>query len=283
MFDRKSASLNRNVSAATLRGRVRAEILAAGSPGSEGPGGKHRGARIPDSLSRPAGGRPGPRDGERDEHGRLVFSSVGAVLGSRTELRGPGAARAGARGARRCSGGGRRGGAAAADAVGHVRADRAVADRVASLTILLRLARPARRARRGRPPRRRRRPGRRRLPHRHLRRLLRRGGRRARARADARRHGDTLARSNALKNIVLGIANAAAALAFCLLGPVDWAAVAPLAAGLFAGGRLGPVVVRHADARHAARADRPRRPRARRQARRRRVGGWLLASRRAAG
>jgi uncharacterized membrane protein YfcA len=60
---------------------------------------------------------------------------------------------------------------------------------------------------------------------------------------------DTLARSNALKNAVLGIANATAALAFCVLAPVDWAAVAPLAAGLLAGGRLGPVVVRHSDAR----------------------------------
>ena len=59
---------------------------------------------------------------------------------------------------------------------------------------------------------------------------------------------DTLARSNALKNVVLGIANGTAALAFCLLAPVHWAAVAPLAAGLFAGGRLGPIVVRHANA-----------------------------------
>ena len=59
---------------------------------------------------------------------------------------------------------------------------------------------------------------------------------------------DTLARGNALKNVVLGIANAAAALGFIVLGPVDWAAVAPLALGLFAGGRLGPVVVRHANA-----------------------------------
>ena len=60
---------------------------------------------------------------------------------------------------------------------------------------------------------------------------------------------DTLARSNALKNAVLGIANGTAALGFALLGPVDWAAAAPLAAGLLAGGRLGPVVVRRSDAR----------------------------------
>ena len=60
---------------------------------------------------------------------------------------------------------------------------------------------------------------------------------------------DTLARSNALKNAVLGIANATAALGFALLGPVDWAAAAPLAVGLLAGGRLGPAVVRRSDAR----------------------------------
>ena len=60
--------------------------------------------------------------------------------------------------------------------------------------------------------------------------------------------GDTLARSNALKNIVLGIANATAALGFIVFGSVHWGAAAPLAVGLLAGGRLGPVVVRHADA-----------------------------------
>jgi uncharacterized protein len=59
---------------------------------------------------------------------------------------------------------------------------------------------------------------------------------------------DTLARSNALKNAVLGIANATAALAFCVLATVEWSAVAPLAVGLFLGARLGPVVVRHANA-----------------------------------
>jgi uncharacterized membrane protein YfcA len=60
---------------------------------------------------------------------------------------------------------------------------------------------------------------------------------------------DTLARTNAVKNVILGGANATAALAFCLFAPVDWPAVAPLALGLLAGGRLGPVVVRHADDR----------------------------------
>jgi uncharacterized membrane protein YfcA len=59
---------------------------------------------------------------------------------------------------------------------------------------------------------------------------------------------DTLARSNALKNAVLGIANATAAIGFCLLASVEWSAIVPLAAGLFAGARLGPVVVRHSNA-----------------------------------
>ena len=52
--------------------------------------------------------------------------------------------------------------------------------------------------------------------------------------------------ANALKNAVLGLANAVAAVAFVLLGPVQWAAALPLAVGFHVGGRLGPVVVRHA-------------------------------------
>jgi uncharacterized protein len=60
--------------------------------------------------------------------------------------------------------------------------------------------------------------------------------------------GESLARSNAFKNVLLGIANAVAAIGFALLGPVEWGAAVPLAAGLLAGGRLGPVVVRHSNA-----------------------------------
>jgi uncharacterized membrane protein YfcA len=59
---------------------------------------------------------------------------------------------------------------------------------------------------------------------------------------------EPLATSNALKNALLGLANAVAALGFALLAPVQWLAIVPLAAGLFAGARLGPVVVRHAPA-----------------------------------
>ncbi len=60
--------------------------------------------------------------------------------------------------------------------------------------------------------------------------------------------GESLARSNAFKNVVLGVANAAAAVGFAVLGPVHWDAAAPLALGLFAGGRLGPIVVRRSNA-----------------------------------
>jgi uncharacterized membrane protein YfcA len=60
---------------------------------------------------------------------------------------------------------------------------------------------------------------------------------------------DSLAHTNALKNVLLGMANAVAAVGFAVTAPVHWIAVPPLAAGLFAGGRLGPIVVRHAPAR----------------------------------
>jgi uncharacterized membrane protein YfcA len=49
---------------------------------------------------------------------------------------------------------------------------------------------------------------------------------------------------NALKNVLLGVANAVAAVGFALFGPVVWAAVLPLAAGVFAGSWTGPVVAR---------------------------------------
>ena len=61
--------------------------------------------------------------------------------------------------------------------------------------------------------------------------------------------GQSLARSTALKNLLLGLANAVAAVAFVAFGPVLWSAVVPLAAGCLLGGRLGPVVVRRAPPR----------------------------------
>jgi hypothetical protein len=60
--------------------------------------------------------------------------------------------------------------------------------------------------------------------------------------------GEPLARGNALKNLLLGLANAVAAVAFVAFGPVRWSAVLPLAAGFLIGGRLGPIVMRRARA-----------------------------------
>lgn len=56
--------------------------------------------------------------------------------------------------------------------------------------------------------------------------------------------GDTLPRSNAMKNLLLGLVNAVAAIAFVAFGPVRWYAVVPLASGFLLGGRVGPLVVR---------------------------------------
>lgn len=58
-----------------------------------------------------------------------------------------------------------------------------------------------------------------------------------------------LPQSNALKNMLLMLANGVAALAFAVLAPVAWVAVVPLALGSLIGGRTGPVVVRHVSAR----------------------------------
>jgi uncharacterized membrane protein YfcA len=59
---------------------------------------------------------------------------------------------------------------------------------------------------------------------------------------------EPLPRSNALKNLLLGVANAVAALVFVVFGPVRWSAVAPLALGFLIGGRLGPAIVRRTPA-----------------------------------
>ncbi|MCU1504700.1 MAG: hypothetical protein JWM12_4054 [Ilumatobacteraceae bacterium] len=57
---------------------------------------------------------------------------------------------------------------------------------------------------------------------------------------------DTMPRANAAKNVVLGCANAVAAVAFVFFGDVRWASAAPLGVGLLIGGRIGPIVVRRA-------------------------------------
>jgi uncharacterized protein len=53
-----------------------------------------------------------------------------------------------------------------------------------------------------------------------------------------------LARVNALKNVVLGVADVVAAVGLAIFGPVQWNAVLPLALGLFVGSRIGPSVTR---------------------------------------
>ncbi|HEY5148732.1 MAG TPA: TSUP family transporter, partial [Mycobacterium sp.] len=58
----------------------------------------------------------------------------------------------------------------------------------------------------------------------------------------------TLPRTNAAKNVILGIANGVAALAFVFLAPVQWSAVIPLGIGCLVGSRMGPSVVRWAPA-----------------------------------
>jgi hypothetical protein len=55
-----------------------------------------------------------------------------------------------------------------------------------------------------------------------------------------------LARSNALKNTLLMIADVIPAIIFALAGPVVWSAAIPLAVGAFAGGTVGPAVTRRA-------------------------------------
>jgi uncharacterized protein len=55
---------------------------------------------------------------------------------------------------------------------------------------------------------------------------------------------DHVARANALKNMVIGAATVAAALVLVAAASVDWAAVAPLAAGTFVGSTVGPRVAR---------------------------------------
>lgn len=55
---------------------------------------------------------------------------------------------------------------------------------------------------------------------------------------------EPLVRTIAMKNVISSVANAVAAVTFALFGPVDWAAVPPLAAGFLLGGWIGPPLVR---------------------------------------
>ena len=55
-----------------------------------------------------------------------------------------------------------------------------------------------------------------------------------------------LARANALKNVLLFIADLLPAVLFAIAGPVVWAAVVPLGLGALAGGLVGPRLMRRA-------------------------------------
>jgi uncharacterized membrane protein YfcA len=48
----------------------------------------------------------------------------------------------------------------------------------------------------------------------------------------------------AAKNVLAGVSNGVAAIAFAVFGPVAWTFVVPLAAGLFVGGLVGPGIAR---------------------------------------
>ncbi len=56
--------------------------------------------------------------------------------------------------------------------------------------------------------------------------------------------GESLIRVNALKNAILGAANAVAAVIFAMFAPVHWLFVPPLAAGFLIGGFTGPRLIR---------------------------------------
>jgi len=53
-----------------------------------------------------------------------------------------------------------------------------------------------------------------------------------------------LPRANALKNMLLGAASITSAVIFAVAAGVDWAVVAPLAAGMLAGSAIGPPIAR---------------------------------------
>lgn len=58
-----------------------------------------------------------------------------------------------------------------------------------------------------------------------------------------------LARANALKNVLLGVADLVASIAFIAFGPVHWPAAIPLGLGFVVGGMVGPTVARRVNAR----------------------------------
>jgi hypothetical protein len=53
-----------------------------------------------------------------------------------------------------------------------------------------------------------------------------------------------LARSNARKNMILGVADVVCAIGFVLFGPVHWKAAVPMALGFLVGSTAGPALTR---------------------------------------
>jgi uncharacterized membrane protein YfcA len=58
--------------------------------------------------------------------------------------------------------------------------------------------------------------------------------------------GEGLPRSNAMRNVLLGVANSVAAVGFVVFASIAWSAALPLAIGLFLGSLIGPRIVRRA-------------------------------------
>lgn len=61
--------------------------------------------------------------------------------------------------------------------------------------------------------------------------------------------GRELPQSNALKNMLLGIADVTCCILFIVYWPIDWTAVAPLAGGFLIGSTIGPAIARRLPAR----------------------------------
>lgn len=56
--------------------------------------------------------------------------------------------------------------------------------------------------------------------------------------------GEAIVRANALKNVLLGVANATAAVGFAVFGPVHWLPAVLLGVGCVGGGYVGPAIAR---------------------------------------
>ena len=92
---------------------------------------------------------------------------------------------------------------------------------------------------------------------------------------------DSLARSNAHKNVLLGVSNGVAAVGFAVLAPVDWGAAAAMAVGVVVGGRIGPTARATGPGGPAAGGDRAGRGGPGGQAGVRRLGvsaGWVTGA-----